>query len=78
MASMRHSYQITGTIPDQTRLGGANNVIVGTLIYFLTGAGNSGVVFIPDNLLSEHHVKETVRAEVRKIDTLNALAEEFS
>lgn len=73
----RHSYEITSQAPDQTTIGDAGNVIVGTYVYFITGDGNSGVVFIPNNLFNEDHVKATVRAAVRRIDRIGKLSEQF-
>jgi hypothetical protein len=78
MANSGHSYQVASQLVNQTVPDAAGNVIVGSYIYFLTGDGNTGVIFVPDNLLTEAHVKQELQAATRKLDRIGRLAESFS
>lgn len=69
------SWRITRQQPNQTTNDETGNTIVGTYVYYQTGDGNSGVVFIPDNLYNEKHVTETVRASARLLDKVGRLSE---
>jgi hypothetical protein len=77
MAAGRHSYQVTKVVPNQTVPDALGNVQVGSYIDFLTGDGNTGVIFVPDNLLNEQHVKNTLREAARKLDRISNLQEQF-
>lgn len=70
-----HSWRITRQIVDQTTNDDAGNTVVGAYIYFVTGDGNTGVVFIPNNLLNHDHVKATVKAQAKTLDTIGRLHE---
>jgi hypothetical protein len=78
MAASAYSYSVTAQIVNQTVNDDAGNTLVGSYITFRTGKGNTGVVFIPDNLRTVEHVKNTVRANARLIDDIGAIAETYN
>lgn len=75
MATPNYAWQITRQEADQTRNDASGNVQIGSNIYFTTGQGNQGVVFVPDNLLTINHVKATVRAAAKLMDDIGVLSE---
>jgi hypothetical protein len=75
MAPRGYSWKITDQQVDQTRNDSSGNTLVGSLIYYRTGDGNNGVVFITNNLLTLEHVKEIVRADARLRDDIGRLYE---
>lgn len=75
MAGSDHSWKITDVVTGQTVPNGAGNVVVGSYVYFFTGDGNQGSVFIPDTRFTEHHVQQAVREAARKLDRIGRLAE---
>ena len=72
-----YSWNITSQVTDQTRNDSAGNTQVGSLVYYTTGDGNNGVVFIPNNLLKIKHVQETVRNDARLLDDIGRLTEAY-
>ena len=78
MATKGHSYQVVSQIVNQVVNDNAGNTIVGSYINFMTGDGNTGTIFVPDNLLTVEHVKEELQAAARKIDNIGRLTETFS
>lgn len=74
MATKDTPWVITSQIHDQTRNDAAGNTLVGALIYFTTGNGNQGVVFVTDNLLTTKHVVTVVQAQANLIDDIGALS----
>ena len=74
MAPSNLAYRVTRQVADQTRNDDSGNVVVGSLIYFTTGLGNQGVVFIADNLLTVKHVKETVAAQAALMDSISVIS----
>jgi len=75
VATSGYAWAITSQVADQTRNDKAGNTQVGSLIYFTTGDGNDGVVFVPDNLLTTKHVTQVVRAQAKLIDDIGRLTE---
>lgn len=75
MAGSGHSWQVTDIITNQTVPNGAGNVVVGSYVYFITGDGNQGSVFIQDTRFTEHNVQTAVREAARKLDRIGRLAE---
>lgn len=78
MAGQQYSYTITSQVTGQTVNDSNGNTVVGSYVYFVTGAGNSGVVFVPDNLLTVKHVRESVQAQAKLLDDIGALSETFT
>jgi len=60
---------------DQTVNTPANQTIVGSYVYFITGDGNHGTVFVSNDKFNEKNVAEAIRAEAKKIDLVGRLRE---
>lgn len=71
---MAASWQIAGDVPDQVNFSGATPV-TGHLITFITGNGNRGSVFVPDDQYNPTRVKAIVQAKANVVDQVNALHE---
>lgn len=73
-------WKVTSQVTDQTSYDGAGNTITGTNVYFITGSGNQGVVFVPNKIYDKRHV-DTIKAMLREsatlIDAVGALSENF-
>ncbi len=70
-----HSWKVTNVITDQTVNTGANDTQVGNTVYFVTGDGNEGSVFIPANRWTHQNVKDAIRPEAIKLDEIAKLSE---
>jgi hypothetical protein len=70
----KSGWTVTSQLTDQTVITEAGQVIAGVNVYFTTGDGNSGFVFVPQ---AHYHNKETVRklieAEADNMDTVGAM-----
>jgi hypothetical protein len=75
MAGNADSWVITGQVTGQAVNNDAGQTIVGSYVYYKTGFGNTGSVFVPDNLLSEAHVRETVAAAAKLLDGIGRLSQ---
>jgi len=69
------SWEVTSVQPDQTINTDANQTVVGAYVYFKTGHGNSGNVFIPNNQFNKETVAEKVRAAAKQLDEISRLSE---
>lgn len=75
MAGKNVPWKITDQLSDQTRNTDASQTQVGMLIYFITGGGNSGVVFVPNNLRTQKHIEETVQKEANLLDLIGGMSQ---
>lgn len=71
----RHSWQIESVATDQTINTPSNQTVVGVYVYFVTGNGNHGAVFLSNDKFTHENVKTAVRAEAIKLDEIAALSE---
>ena len=71
----KSSWAVTSQQTGQTINDDAGNTIVGTYVYFTTGQGNKGSVFIPDAKYTTKYVTEQVRAQANLIDEIGNLSE---
>jgi hypothetical protein len=71
----RHSWTVTGMATDQTVNTPANQTVVGVYVYFRTGDGNHGAVFVPNDKFTHENVRVTVQQEAKKIDLVGRLSE---
>lgn len=73
----RLTWQVTSVAVDQVIPGVAGQVVVGSYVYFTTGEGHDGVVFVPNSRFSD---KAKVRNDVHKaaahLDEIAALSQE--
>jgi hypothetical protein len=73
MAGIEVTWQVTSQTVDQTTNDAAGNTLVGSYIYYQTGRGNTGVVFVPKNLLTEDHVKKVIHEDAKTLDTIGLM-----
>lgn len=73
---MAVSWQVTGDTPDQYDFNSAGNPVIGHQITFLTGDGNRGSVFVPQDHYNARYVRTVVHAEAAKVDEINAMTGE--
>lgn len=74
----RLSWKVTGVATDQTTTDASNNVVIGAYVYYFTGEGNRGVVFIDNDHLTTAHVKQNVQRDARRLDEIARLAEDWA
>lgn len=72
---VRLSWRVTSQVVDQTTIDAAGNVIVGSYIYYTTGEGNKGVVFVPNNKRTAKSVQAAIHADAMLLDEIGQLFE---
>jgi hypothetical protein len=70
---MAETWTVTGQTADQTQITAAGQVITGTQVYFITGAGNRDSVFVPDDAYTVAAVTTLVKARAQLVDQVGAL-----
>lgn len=73
-------WKVTSQVTDQTQVDAAGNTITGVVVYFTTGDGNQGNVFVPNRLYTARHVatiKTMIRDAATLLDQVGGLAENF-
>lgn len=73
----RSGWTITSQLADQFENTNAGQTVLGVRVYFITGNGNEGSVFVPDNLYTTKNVQERVRKRAQLIDEVGELSENF-
>lgn len=71
---MATSWQVTRQAPDQYDPDNLANPVTGVIVYFQTGQGNEGSVFIPYSQYTPAHVKTAINARARVADEIGNLA----
>lgn len=71
-------WQITSQLSDQFENTAAGQTVLGVRVYFITGNGNEGSVFVPQNLYTVRNVQERVRAQAQLLDDIGALTENLA
>lgn len=70
---------VTGQLANQIRNTPTNGTVEGTWIYFTTGKGNSGAVFVEDRIYRHtKKVHQMIRAEAALMDEIGDLNEPFT
>lgn len=73
---MASGWTVTAQVTDQVIVTNAGQTVVGTYVYFTTGDGNNGNVFVPDEHYSAKKVRQMVHAKAELIDEIGNLAAE--
>lgn len=69
-------WNVTGQVADQTILTNAGQAVTGVIVYFTTGDGHSGSVFIPDNhYTNKTFVHQAIQAKAVLMDEVGKLAQ---
>jgi len=71
----RLSWQTERVVTDQVINTPAGDTVVGNYVYYVTGEGNHGVVFVSADKWNTKHVTERVRADAKQLDEIAALTE---
>lgn len=73
--------QVTWTVTDQNSgqsdFTSAGQVVIGKRVFFLTGAGNRGSVFVPDDHYNPGTVAAMIAAEAAQLDAISALTSDY-
>jgi hypothetical protein len=69
---------VTSQSPDQYDFTNPGNPVLGTVVYFTTGEGNSGSVFVPQSRYSVKTVHQMVSAHARTLDEVGAVNGNYS
>lgn len=67
-------WTVTAQVTDQIINTNAGQSVVGTYVYFITGDGNEGSVFVPDVHYSAAKVKAMIEAKADLLDSVSRLA----
>lgn len=71
----RLSWQVERVVTDQTVNTPSGDTLVVNYVYYVTGDGNHGVVYIPTDKWDTKRVAETIRPAARLLDEVASLAE---
>lgn len=71
---MASSWQVTDQVTDQVITTNAGQVVVGTYVYFLTGDGHRGSVFVPDDHYAVGNISKMIAAKAAILDEVGKLA----
>ena len=67
------TWMVTRQEPDTFDFRNPGSSAIGTIVYFTTGEGNDGSVFIPDNRLNPKVARELLSHAARLRDEIAAL-----
>ena len=73
---MAVTWKVTGDTPDQYDFDNGGNPVVGHRVSFITGAGNRGSVFVPNDHYNPAAVKVLIHAQAVTADSVAALTNE--
>lgn len=69
---------VTSQVTDQIINTNAGQTVVGTYVYFITGDGNEGSVFVPDVHYSAKTVTAMIEARADVLDEVGRLAHKIA
>lgn len=76
---MAHSgWQVTSMSPDQVIVNTGGQTQTGTYVFFRTGNGHDGSIFVPDNHFNAKNVRAMIDARATIIDEVGALASQVA
>lgn len=70
----RLSWRVESVATDQTINTPSNQTVVGVYVYFVTGEGNHGAVFLSNDKFTHENVTAAVHAEAQKLDQIGRLS----
>lgn len=71
----RHSWRVESVKTDQTVNTPSNDTVVGVYVYYVTGEGNHGAVFLANDKFNHANVTAAIREDAKKLDEIGALSE---
>jgi hypothetical protein len=69
----KRAWRVTGQVSDQVINTQAGQTLTGTYVYFVTGKGNAGSVFVEDAVYSVEQVRRQVHEAANKLDDVGDL-----
>jgi hypothetical protein len=72
------NYEITSQATDQYDFSSPGTPVLGVQVYFKTGDGNAGSVFVPQARYGVTMVRELVEAAAKELDGVGRLAGGYS
>lgn len=66
-------WRVTGQVSDQVQVTQAGATVTGVIVYFITGEGNEGSVFIANQHYNVKNVEKAVHAQAQLIDQVGRL-----
>lgn len=73
---MSTTWHVTGDTPDQYNFDNAGSPVLGHQITFITGEGNRGSVFVPNDHYNPAAVKALVNGQATTADAVASLTHE--
>ncbi len=70
-------WKITAQLTDQVENTPSGQTLIGVRVYFITGNGNEGSVFVPNQQYSAKNVHSRVRRSAIELDEIGAMSENF-
>jgi hypothetical protein len=67
------TYTVTSQSPDTYDFTTPGNPVLGVQVYFTTGEGNRGSVFVPQARYTINNIKTLVAAAARDMDAVGAI-----
>lgn len=74
VATHHSGWIVTSQLTDQVIVTAAGQAVTGVQIFFITGDGNEGSVFVANNHYNTKVVKAAIHAEAASIDTIGKLS----
>lgn len=68
------TWSVTSQVSDQVKVTDAGQTVEGVMVYFVTGEGNSGSVFVPDSQYTASKVRQMIGHRAAVLDEVGALA----
>jgi hypothetical protein len=69
-----YTYTVTSQVPDQYDFTNPGNPTLGTIVYFQTGEGNTGSVFVAAAHYTVANVRTAVAAKAKLLDEVSAIS----
>lgn len=67
------TYQVVRQAPDQYDPNNPGNPVVGVIVYFMTGEGNEGSIFVPQTRYTVKNVHQMVAAQAKIADEVGRI-----
>jgi hypothetical protein len=70
---MAVSWRVTGQLDNQYSNDGSGTPVLGHIVSFLTGNGDRGSVFLPEDRFNDVNVRNAINAKAKVIDAVAGL-----
>ena len=66
------AWRVTGQV-EYTQVGQTGPPVPGVKVFYITGQGHSGSVFVPQDVYNAAHVRDAVAAAAARMDAIGSL-----